>query len=1386
MILARSDLTRSVTVVLAAVGLCSGPFPVTPAHADGLAEWGHRNGGPSPTAEFTANVTLGNAPLTVAFTDLSSDNGSPITAWSWSFGDTATSDERHPNHTYTAAGSYEVSLTVTTAGGDATETKTAFVNVADTSDPVTGPIDLSNAIVVTNPAPFPKAEAMAATVLVDEIEKRTGLAWPTTTEWPGAGTIIALTARVDAGSGLDPEGYRLFVQAGNPEPTVVWVIGADPRGALYGVGKLLRTVEWSAGQAILPEAPNVVTAPVYPLRGHQLGYRNTANSYDAWDADQYERYIRELIIFGANSIENIPFDGSDSVHFQMSKIEMALAVSAICDDYGVEHWVWTPAPNLFDATARAAALDQHEELYRQCVRIDAVFVPGGDPGSNPPEVVMLFLEDLAARLANHHPGAGVWVSNQGFEHEENDWFFDYLKDEEPPWLAGVVYGPWTKLSLAEQRARTPDAYPIRRYPDITHNVRCQYPVPAWDRAFAHTLGREASNPRPVDTAHIHNVFASLSTGFLAYSDGVHDDVNKVVWAQRGWDPGLAVDEIVRDYARFFFGPDVADDAVDGIFALEQNWVGPLADNSGVDDTLTLWGNLETQASGLAGNWRWQLCLLRAYYDAYTRHRLLHETNLEQQANALLGDAEIRGANAATEDAEAVLALAGTAPARPDLRTRIVGLCEELFLSIGLQTSVNPPYSARSSERGCVLDFVDHPLNNRWWLETVFTGLRAVGTEDEKLEAIDAILGWEDPGPGGSYDDLGDGARQSHLVQSETWMEDPGRVESAQEEFGWHNGDRALEKGGGRLTWQDQAQTLYGSPLLMRYDGLNPGAAYTLRAMYLGRFRATMTLTADDQHAIHGPLAAGSLVPHEFAIPRAATADGVLELSWDLVEKRGCQVAEVWLLCDACPDDPNKVDPGQCGCGNADTDTDDDGVADCNDLCPLDPDKVDPGVCDCGSPDVDTDGDTVLDCLDGCPDDPLKTEPGDCGCGVVDSDADADDDGVLECVDGCPNDPDKADPGACGCGIPDTDSDGDGKPDCRDQCPDDPDKMRPGDCGCGQPERPGCGDEPGDDAVDAVLASRIVSECVPNAALLRVEFDAGDSVAPGGATYDWDFGDGSALADGPAIVVHDYTSTGAIKATVTVRDGTGASDIAAKTIAVSSCPVPDDAVRVSPLQGPAPLVVTFDATAVLGATSFEWNFGLGAPGTGRVVRHTFTHPGGYEVHLLATDDAGRIVLDRTLPMILVTGEAARIAPPQAGIAIDPAQGEAPLQVQFSAAGSTDPDNEIVDYVWDFGDGTAPDRRMTGDHVFGAPGTYEVALTVTDATGQTDRATTTVLVLPVSLPPASSADVLPEPTESDPLSLIASLLGNCGLGTLMALATSLLGLAGMKTGFRSHRR
>src|ERR1043166_702993 len=80
------------------------------------------------TADFVASVTGGKAPLTVQFTDTS--NVPSPSGWLWDFGDTQTSTNQNPSHTYAADGSYNVRLTVTGANGQSITQKNAYIIVA--------------------------------------------------------------------------------------------------------------------------------------------------------------------------------------------------------------------------------------------------------------------------------------------------------------------------------------------------------------------------------------------------------------------------------------------------------------------------------------------------------------------------------------------------------------------------------------------------------------------------------------------------------------------------------------------------------------------------------------------------------------------------------------------------------------------------------------------------------------------------------------------------------------------------------------------------------------------------------------------------------------------------------------------------------------------------------------------------------------------------------------------------------------------------------------------------------------------------------------------------------------------------------------------------------
>jgi PKD repeat protein len=80
----------------------------------------------TPVANFVGTPTSGALPLTVAFTDISTNTP---TSWIWNFGDGSSSNYKNPDHTYTTAGTYTVTLTATNSAGSNSLTRTNYISV---------------------------------------------------------------------------------------------------------------------------------------------------------------------------------------------------------------------------------------------------------------------------------------------------------------------------------------------------------------------------------------------------------------------------------------------------------------------------------------------------------------------------------------------------------------------------------------------------------------------------------------------------------------------------------------------------------------------------------------------------------------------------------------------------------------------------------------------------------------------------------------------------------------------------------------------------------------------------------------------------------------------------------------------------------------------------------------------------------------------------------------------------------------------------------------------------------------------------------------------------------------------------------------------------------
>ena len=757
---------------------------------------------------------------------------------------------------------------------------------------------LSNLHIVTGPGILSNAESSAAVMLAEEINMRTGLPVTVTAHWPASGDIILLqTASGERHSEIalssepalisKPESFRIIPQHQDSR-TIVTIEGYDGRGILFGAGELLRTLSYKHGGIGLPENLPVSATPDKTIRGHQLGYRNTANSYDAWTPAQFEQYIRELAIFGTNSIETIPISDKDkSPHFKLPPDEMNAKISAICNKYDLDYWIWAPAQfDLSDTSKRKHYLDQVERICRMSVRLNGVFFPGGDPGDNPPETVLPLLTDVAAILTKYHPKAKIWLSLQGFRPEQDQTVYRYVQEQKPTWLGGLVTGP-SSPPVEETRAALPPQYQLRYYPDLTHNVRSDFPVPWWDPFFNFTLGRESVNPRPMYYSALYHFLQPYMDGFISYSDGVHDDVNKIIWTRLAWDPTISEREALIEYANFFFGSTLKEDAADAILALESNWQGPAATNGSIQTTWMSWKQLARKYPSLKTNWRGQMYLLRADYDAYARKRGIYETALEEKANDVLRQATVIGPDLAMKRALDLLNAPPGNRLDTSLRKEIIDLCDKLFHSIGLQTSVKK-YQASGEERGAVLDFIDYPLNNKWWIEDKFTAIRKL-PKNAQVAALLEIANWEHPGPGSYYDDIGNVSKSTHVLRGEPWNTDPLMRKQDNPSFDWRDNGFSRQRHSflSSMRW----------PVGLEYNGLDPAAPYTVRVTGFGE----CLLKINGQRVSHTLYGKGLGEIKEFPVPPGLIKDRKITVTFEDIDETNInwrnqsRITEVWLI-----------------------------------------------------------------------------------------------------------------------------------------------------------------------------------------------------------------------------------------------------------------------------------------------------------------------------------------------------------------------------------------------------------------------------------------------------------------------------------------------------------
>jgi len=247
--------------------------------------------------------------------------------------------------------------------------------------------------------------------------------------------------------------------------------------------------------------------------------------------------------------------------------------------------------------------------------------------------------------------------------------------------------------------------------------------------------------------------------------------------------------------------------------------------------------------------------------------------------------------------------------------------------------------------------------------------------------------------------------------------------------------------------------------------------------------------------------------------------------------------------------------------------------------------------------------------------------------------------------------------------------------------------------------------------------------------LEVEFDASSSIDPDGEIdrYEWDL-DNDGLFDDEegATFTHTFENPGKYTVALRVTSTTGEYSVDEKEINSKEATLPNPIIKI--VNEPETFVVNQqyiftadESTSPNGEIEdYEWDFGDGTPvEETKTVSHTFSTEANFEVSLNITDETGKeneVVL--TIPVGQPQGT------PNASLETQPSvnkgdlslKGRVPFSVVFDGSKSTDPDNNIVDYEWDFdGDGIPDSYGDQVSNTYTEPGTYTAMLRVHDADG-----------------------------------------------------------------------
>ena len=356
--------------------------------------------------------------------------------------------------------------------------------------------------------------------------------------------------------------------------SVAEIRGGRFRSMVFGAGLLLRTIRYGEKTFELEDG-EYRFEPANPIR---IAY--TSRHFDNWyqraSAEEVMRYVEDLALWGINGIhtqmDSLDYSvmhfarptASERAVFEATSVAIGERVSSLdmeqitcggnncapADRSKQFHAVPHRGTSLFNVCPeRPGALDylvsNHKEYLDRIQKLPIkgwIYWPYDEGGCGCERCMpwggngyVKLIERLCSMNDAAHPGGHHYVSTWLFDNEDWEMFYKYLENQD--WIDAIIVDSHTDFPRYPLEHPVPKNIPVVTFPEIS----------MWGRF---PWGGTGANPLPARFERLYRQCQKIAKGFELYSEGIFEDVNKMVVNGMYINPKRSANDVLADYARY--------------------------------------------------------------------------------------------------------------------------------------------------------------------------------------------------------------------------------------------------------------------------------------------------------------------------------------------------------------------------------------------------------------------------------------------------------------------------------------------------------------------------------------------------------------------------------------------------------------------------------------------------------------------------------------------------------------------------------------------------------------------------------------------------------------------------------------------------------------------